>query len=141
MPHREPFFGNFILLIALLVLIICIFSFILRKVLKVERRKLISQDYLNELHKKGDRTIRILYTAVSLVLVFVTVSGHVQYDSWLVIGFAVVFLIMDGTFRAIMEWKFKKGHNDYLYTFIQMIFLLAVFYFAFTTEGFGLFNL
>ena len=59
--------GTLILFLFVLLLIISIFGFVIRKLLGVERKKWFSYDYVNEIHKKLDLSVRIIY--LSLVLI------------------------------------------------------------------------
>lgn len=140
----DPDFGIKLFgLIGGMLLIIFVFNTIMRKVLRVERKKIFSQNHINELHKKADWSIRIAYIVIAIVSIFIFNFNNqlLEYSAWVLLGLAVVFLILEEGLRAIMEYKFKKGQNDYLLTIYQLIFWLAVFYFTISSEGFGLFNL
>lgn len=140
----DPDFGIKLFgLIGGMLLIIFVFNTIMRKVLRVERKKIFSQNHINELHKKADWSIRIAYIVIAIVSIFIFNFNNqlLEYSAWVLLGLAVVFLILEEGLRAIMEYKFKKGQNDYLLTIYQLIFWLAAFYFSISSEGFGLFNL
>ncbi|MBP1949366.1 DUF4181 domain-containing protein [Virgibacillus litoralis] len=140
-PGQEPIFGKLIVLIVVLSLIIFIFNTIMRKILKVKRTKFFSQTHVNDLHKKGDRIIVILTVIATIVaaIIFYDLPSLPINNSLAVFMVSMVFLFLQEVFHAIIEWKYKKGQNDYLYTIFQLIFVLIVGYFAFQSGGFGLF--
>ncbi|MGP4107913.1 DUF4181 domain-containing protein [Virgibacillus sp. L01] len=140
-PGQEPIFGKLIMLIVVLSLIIFIFNTIMRKILNVKRTKFFSHGHVNNLHKKGDWIIGTLAFIATVVAAFAFFGNpHLPInDSLAVFMVTVVFLVLQEVFRAVMEWKYKKGQNDYLYTIWQLTFMLFVIYFAFQSGGFGLF--
>ncbi|WP_164667316.1 DUF4181 domain-containing protein [Virgibacillus doumboii] len=66
---------------------------------------------------------------------------QMEYGSWVLMGISFFFLILQEIVRAVMEFKHKKGQNDYLFTIIQMVFVMVVMCVALASEGFGLFDL
>ncbi len=140
-PGQEPIFGKLVVLIVVLSLLFLIFNMIMRKILKVKRTKFFSHGHVNDIHKKGDRIISTLTFIATVVAAFAFFGNpHLPInDSLAVFMVTVVFLVLQEVFRAVMEWKYKKGQNDYLFTIWQLTFMLFVMYFAFQSGGFGLF--
>lgn len=113
----------------------------MRKILKVKRTKFFSQTHVNDLHKKGNwifGTLTFIATIVATIIFFDHPNLPIN-NSLAVFLVSMAFLFLQEVFRAIIEWKYKKGQNDYLYTIFQLIFILFVVYFAFQSGGFGLF--
>ncbi|QKY70727.1 DUF4181 domain-containing protein [Lentibacillus sp. CBA3610] len=135
------FWLKFLGLIGGLVLLIYCFNTIMRKVLNVERRKFFAgNDHINSVHRKGDWIIRGISVAVIIVIAILGI-GHMPHQSYSLVLFiaSVLLAALGEVFRAVMEWKYKKESNDYLFTISQLVFLLAVTYFALESGGFGLF--
>ncbi|MFB4169003.1 DUF4181 domain-containing protein [Virgibacillus sp. JSM 102003] len=140
-PGQEPIFGKLVALIVVLSLIIFIFNTIMRKILNVKRTKFFSKDHVNDLHKKGDWIIGTL-TVIATIVAAIIFYDHPNLpinNSLAVFMVSTAFLFLQEVFRAVIEFKYKKGQNDYLFTIFQLIFMLFVVYFAFQSGGFGLF--
>ncbi|PIJ98734.1 DUF4181 domain-containing protein [Lysinibacillus sphaericus] len=54
-----------------LVLVISIFGFVIRKLLGVERKKWFSYNHLNERHKKLDWSVRIFFISLFFLVQFI----------------------------------------------------------------------
>ncbi|HLR61911.1 MAG TPA: DUF4181 domain-containing protein [Lentibacillus sp.] len=117
-------------LIALMFLLISGFNVILRKVLNVKRRKAFSNDYVNDLHKKGDVFIRVI-SVIVIIPIVILIPQSTMVLLWVPIGITA----LGEVFRAIIEWKYKKETYDYLYTILQMIFVLTVAYVVLDSLG------
>ncbi|GAA0607055.1 hypothetical protein GCM10009001_25430 [Virgibacillus siamensis] len=126
-----------------LVLVIFVFNTVMRKVLHVERKKFFSSGHINETHKKADWSLRIVYIILVLVSIIVFSSNYqlMKYSAQVSMILTVIFLNLGEVLRAIMEFKYKKGKNDYLLTINQLIFGLVVMYYTLSSDAFGLFNL
>ncbi|SFA94590.1 protein of unknown function [Lentibacillus halodurans] len=120
-------------LIAFMMLTISIFNFMMRKVLNVKRRKAFSNVHVNGLHKKGD----MFFRTVS-VIVIIPILLFMPQSPIILLWAPIIITAIGEVFRAFIEWKYKKGTNDYLYTIFQLIFLLTVVYVVIDSQGLGL---
>jgi len=134
--------GSLILFLIVLLLIISIFGFVIRKLLGVERKKWFSYDYVNEIHKKLDLSVRIIY--LSLVLIssyykfnYDNVGIAWYYELWFII---IVFLVTSEMLRAFMEWKYAENKKDAIATIAEMMFMISIVFLTIKTDFFGLFN-
>ncbi|OXS74973.1 hypothetical protein B1B04_08815 [Lysinibacillus sp. KCTC 33748] len=134
--------GTLILFLMVLLLIISIFGFVIRKLLGVERKKWFSYDYVNERHKKLDLSVRIIY----LSLVFISSYYKFNNDNvritwyfelWFII---IVFLVTSEMLRAFMEWKYVENKKDAVATIAEMMFMISIVFLTIKTDFFGLFN-
>ncbi|WP_425283894.1 DUF4181 domain-containing protein [Lentibacillus halodurans] len=114
-------------------LTISIFNFMMRKVLNVKRRKAFSNVHVNGLHKKGD----MFFRTVS-VIVIIPILLFMPQSPIILLWAPIIITAIGEVFRAFIEWKYKKGTNDYLYTIFQLIFLLTVVYVVIDSQGLGL---
>ncbi|QQP14721.1 DUF4181 domain-containing protein [Lysinibacillus agricola] len=74
--------GTLILFLIVLLLIISIFGFIIRKLLGVERKIWFSVNYLNERHKKLDWFVRILFTTLFLISTYYMIYNDNVGIAW-----------------------------------------------------------
>lgn len=97
-------------------------NFLLRKLLKVERKPLFSYNYLNDFHKKGDQILRAC-TIIAVIIVYLsTFESFFRFLLFL----AIANIIFTEGFRAIMEKKYAENPNDYLYTLWQLPVSLGI---------------
>ena len=97
---------------------------ILRKLLGVKRKSFFSYNFVNSFHKKTDWIIRIL-TIVCIILLTVFAFG--KLPAFMLVLFIISGLVQE-TLRAVMEKKYAKNPNDYLFTIIQMPTLLIILF-------------
>lgn len=96
------------LIISTFLLIVYIFNYTMRKILKVDKRKLFSYSYVNDKHKKYYRIILIMYVVFMLSTpIVVALYPNVYEAGWkysqsIII---IIFLIVTEINRAYMEWK------------------------------------
>lgn len=133
-----------IFIIILIGLWFCIvtFSFGMRKILKVERKKWFSYNHINDVHKKIDWAIRITFTILVLAYTFYLIftnspefTGDIEL--WMVF---LVFLVVTESVRAYMEWRYVENRKAYVLTIIEMVFFIALFTLMMKTNFFGLFT-
>lgn len=134
--------GTLILFLFVLLLIISIFGFVIRKLLGVERKKWFYYYYVNERHKKLDLSIRIIY--LSLVIIYSNyqfnndnVGVAWYFEIWFII---IVFLGTSEMLRAFMEWKYAKNKKDAVATIAEMMFMISIVFLTIKTDFFGLFK-
>lgn len=132
------------ILVGVLALIIFIFSWIMRKVLRVERKKWFSNNYVNDIHKKYDIGLRVFSVFAIVIAVIFLIKNASDFStdisfSLFLIGFS--FTVVQELFRAYMEWKYVKEKNDYLFTLSQLIFIIALLVITWKSSFFGMLNL
>lgn len=115
----------------------------MRKLLNVKRPKWFSNNYVNKVHEKYDKRLRltsvIVYMVAGLYFIFTTnnISSDTDFALYLfVLGMA--FTGIQELFRAFMEWKYLEGKNDYLFTLSQVIFIITLVIVTFRSDFFGL---
>lgn len=135
------FWQKLIVLLAILSLLIFTFNSIMRRYLKVEKRKLFSYNYVNEKHKKIDRTIRIITIIAIIVFTFI---GIYKYNIERLWGFVpsilvLVSIIITEMVRSFMEWKYSDNPKAYIFTLSQLIFLVALYWITIKSNFYNLF--
>lgn len=131
---------NLILISSIFGLVLFFINKFLRKRLNVEKKEFFSYNHVNEQHKKIDWAIRITFIVFVLFGFFINANPDPSKHIWflqthiLMFGFIVVTELV----RIVMEKRYAKNKNDYIFTAVQLgvisLFLLAVF----STDFFGL---
>ncbi|MFC4023675.1 DUF4181 domain-containing protein [Oceanobacillus longus] len=133
-----------VILTGTLSLILFIFNWIMRKLLNVERQKWFSNHYVNDTHKKYDKRIRVISVIAYLIAMFYLIADSSNFGmetSWYLFVVGMVIMAVQELIRAYMEWKYLKDKNNYLFTLIQLIFIIATVVVVFRSDFFGMFNL
>ncbi|MEK4532060.1 DUF4181 domain-containing protein [Solibacillus sp. FSL K6-1554] len=136
----ENVLTNLILISSIFGLVLFFMNKSLRKWLNVEKKEFFSNHFVNEKHKKIDRTIRISFIVLILYVFFINVSGNPLKHIWFLQPYILLFglVIVTELVRIVMEKRYSKNKNDYIFTSVQLVvislFLLAVF----STDFFGL---
>ena len=136
---ESSFLLTLFLIISIFLVILAVFNSIIRKWLKVEKPKAFSNNHVNDKHKKIDWSIRIFGITVMVVGFFVNVTRlpqepYLLLEPWFLL---LVFLFATEIVRAVMERKYAKNPNAYIYTISQLVFLLVFLISLFTTDFFG----
>ncbi|KHF39347.1 DUF4181 domain-containing protein [Halalkalibacter okhensis] len=137
----EPtFWLNIIWLLAIILLLLYLFNSIMRKWLKVEKKKFLSYNHVNEQHKKIDWIIRVLTIVVILLGYVITLMRGPTEMIWFLQPWFIlfVFIVVSEMVRAVMERKYAENPNAYKFTISQLIFLLILFFTLYKTGFFGL---
>lgn len=111
------------------------------KVLKVEKKHIFSNNYVNELHKKLDWILRIAF-----IIVFIVFNmGKIEYpqlanNPWYFLGVLSIIFVLGQLVRVFMEWKYATNRRDYLYTLSEMLFMVIIIFTFAQTNFLGLIN-
>ncbi|HEO8420484.1 TPA: DUF4181 domain-containing protein [Yersinia enterocolitica] len=106
-----------------------LFDLVLTKVLKLERRKFFSYNHINKVHVRIDWSIRIAFMFILMAAFIINYS----YNLWYLQPYYVLllFIIVSGVVRAIIELKYLKNRREALFTVLQLGFWLLLFRGAF----------
>ena len=138
----SSFWLKFFLFLFVLWLFMFLFSAIVRRILKVEKKKMFSYNHLNERHKKIDWTIRIAFVVVMIVGAII---NSTRFPLNPILFLEPYFLLIMLTFSteivtAVMEWKYAENRNAYIFTVLQLLFIALLLLSMFLTDFFGLFG-
>lgn len=138
----EPsFWLKLLLLLTVFVGLITAFNVIMRKWLGVEKPKAFSHNHVNEKHEKIDWSIRIFFIAMMVIGGFINVDRipqepYLLLQPWFLL---LVLVFVTEIVRAVMERKYAKNPNAYIYTISQLIFILVFLTLFYATDFFGIF--
>jgi hypothetical protein len=123
-------------------LLLFLLNILLRKWLKVERKKFFSYNHINEKHKKMDWKIRLTFLIVLLIGFFINISRETGDQILFLQPYILlfIFLVVSETARAVMEKKYAKNKNDYVFTVSQLVFNIGFLIPLFFTNFFGWFG-
>ncbi|WP_416144095.1 DUF4181 domain-containing protein [Planococcus koreensis] len=138
---ESSFWLKLLFLIAVLSLAIFLFNALMRKLLNVERPKAFSHNHVNDAHKKIDWSIRILFIFLMLIGGFINASRFEEEPYLFLQPYFLLFVLIfiTETIRAVMERKYAKNPNAYLYTVSQLVFAMLLVIVVFSTDFFGIF--
>ncbi|MDW7669850.1 MAG: DUF4181 domain-containing protein [Bacillota bacterium] len=130
------------LFIGILLLLSSIFSSLMRKFLKVEKKKVFSNKPLNEKHKKIDRIIRTSFIIILLITQIFIIARVIKEPAWYLKSpfLIITFSVASGIVRAFMEWKYAENRKEYIFTISQLIFILIMLLILLSTNFFNFFN-
>ncbi|WP_017381884.1 DUF4181 domain-containing protein [Paenisporosarcina sp. TG-14] len=130
------------LLLILTVYFVLMISFnaIMRRWLGVEKRKAFSHNHVNDKHKKIDWSIRLFFIAMMVIGGFINVTiiprePYLFLQPWFLL-FVLIFITE--TVRAVMEKRYAKNPNAYIFTVYQLVFTLILLILLYTTDFFGI---
>jgi len=135
-----------ILIILLLLIGIAIlingFSYMMSKLLRVERKKWFwfSYNHINDVHKKVDWVFRIAFAIIIIVSagynIYQEPSEPVWYlETWFLL---IISIVLSESVRAYMEWKYEENRNAYLLTIFETAFILLLYISVLKTDFFYL---
>lgn len=134
-------FVVFVLFLISLWLLIASFSFGMRKLLKVDRKKWFSYNHINDLHKKTDWAIRITFIIVlfasTFYMIYTDSLETVWYlETWFIL---LVFIVVSESVRVYFEWRYSENRKAFVLTILEMVFIIVLITLLVTTNFFGLF--
>ncbi|AIY04991.1 hypothetical protein Plano_1026 [Planococcus sp. PAMC 21323] len=138
---EATFWLNLFLLLTVFVVLMTVFNALLRRWLGVEKPRAFSHNHVNDQHKKIDWSIRIFFIAVMVLGFFINIprlpdESYLFLEPWFLL-FGLVFITE--IVRALMERKYAKNPNAYIYTISQLVFILVILTLLFTTDFLGFF--
>lgn len=135
----EPtFWLRLVAVIAMFLLLLVTFNRIISRWLKVERKKIFSNNHVNKRHEKIDWIIRVI-AIFSIFLGYAIDSTRGPTDwywflqPWFIL---MVFVSVSEVGRAIMERKYAENPNAHKVTLCNIVFTLILFY-TLVKTGFG----
>lgn len=138
----EPaFWLKLLLLLTVFVRLMTAFNVIMRKWLRVEKPKAFSPTPVNDQHNKIDWSIRIFFIGAMVLGYFINVE-RIPQESYLLLQpwfLLIVLVFVTEIVRAVMERKYAKNPNAYIYTISQLIFILVFLILFYATDFFGIF--
>ena len=137
---ESMFWLKLLLLLTVFSVLMISFNAIMRKWLGVEKRKAFSHNHVNDKHKKIDWSIRFIFIAIMVIggLINVTMIPREPYlflQPWFLL---FVLIFVTETVRAVMERRYAKNPNDYVFTVFQLVFTLILLILIFMTDFFGI---
>lgn len=116
------------------------FNAIMRRWLGVEKRKAFSHNHVNDKHKKIDWSIRLIFIAIMVIGGFINVTmiprePYLFLQPWFLL---FVLIFVTETVRAVMERRYAKNPNAYVFTVFQLVFTMILLILIFTTDFFGI---
>lgn len=138
---ESSFFPKLLVVIIILGFVSFLFEFIMRKVLHTSKRSWFSFHYVNSLHKKVDWSLRGLFFIVIITGTIVNAPRQPEEPILFLEPFIIVFafIILEQLVTIFMEWKYAENRNDYIFTALQLGFIVILLLSMYVSDFFGLF--
>ncbi|MYL71580.1 DUF4181 domain-containing protein [Halobacillus litoralis] len=136
----SDFWLGLLIMLTIVSVLLVSFNTIIRKWLKVERKRILSYNHVNEKHKRIDWIIRII-AVISLILGYsINIMSYPANTYWFLQPWyiIIVFLVVAELGRAVMERKYAQNSNAYKVTILEMTFILLIYISILTTDFWGL---
>lgn len=120
---------HLLILIVGMFLLSFIFNSVMSNFLKVEKRKILSYNYVNNIHMKIDWVLRIVFAIILVTYLFYALNDPYKDDFfWKAFPVIVSLLsiVIPELTRAFMEWKYAENRKAYVLTISQLIFDLIL---------------
>ncbi|MFJ5771576.1 DUF4181 domain-containing protein [Psychrobacillus sp. NPDC093180] len=106
-----------------------IFNKIMTKVLKVDKKSMFSNRYVNDLHKKIGEIISITFLVIIIAFnMWKFENPELANSTWYFLGVIMIFFVLDALVRALMERKYATNRKEYIYTLCEMSFMIIIIY-------------
>lgn len=130
-----------ILLIIIYLLSTYLFSYSMRRYLKIEKREGFFRKYVNSKHKKMEHVVTGISIAILLIIYFNDSRALSGVESSFKIFYTLfTSIIVTEVIRVFMEWKYSTNRREYILTLSELIFNLVIISMAFISNAFGLFR-
>lgn len=138
---ESTFWLKLVLLLTVFLVLMALFNAIMRRWLGVEKPKAFSHNHVNDRHRRIDWSIRIFFIALMILGYFVNVTRLPQEPYLLLETWFLLFVLLFVTeiIRAVMERRYAKNPNAYIYTISQLALILVFLILLFATDFFGIF--
>lgn len=102
--------------------------------------KWFSNNYVNEIHKKLDWSVRIIFIILFLISNYYTFTNestgtYFNLIPWFVL---IILLILSELLRAFMEWKYAENKRDYIATIAELLLGISIVILLILTNFFSL---
>lgn len=116
------FWMKFMLVMIVVIFLVVVIPAVVRHKVGADKKKVFSHNHINECHKKGDWTLRIIF-----IITFI-VSALFFIDNPLILFIMTfIFLLIQQGFQVYAEWKFSSNRKNYKVSLIELTLFLLVF--------------
>lgn len=118
------FWLRFALIVLIVIVLISVVKFFLRKILNIEKEKrgIFSYNHINKLHRKIDWGLRI--TSMITLFILFYLSSYQDASIYLLVFALVVFNLFDYVVRAFFELKYTQNPKQSILTISEMFLLI-----------------
>lgn len=121
----DHFYLKLILLLSGFYFVLYLTEFIARKMLKTEKKKFLSNQYVNDTHLKIEWILKGVLTAGLVVMSYFFLSSKTYMSTWFTyfLLYQLFTTVVLELFTAYMEKKYAPRKNQYIVTLIVMVVL------------------
>jgi len=134
----SDFWLELLFILAIILLLLYSFNGIMSILLKVEKKSIFSNNYVNEKHSKIDKTVRITFVVLMIIGFLVNISRLPMEMIWFFETWFLLLMLSIGRelVRAVMEWKYEDNRNAYKVTIFQIFFIIILLIILYWTDFF-----
>lgn len=135
----EHFYFKLIALLAVFYIVLYSTEYVARKVLKTERKKFWSNQYVNDKHRQIGWILKGIFMVGLVVLGIIFLSRESAMENWFILylSYMLFTTIVIELARAYMEKKYAQSKNQYIVTLIEMAVLSGFLLSIIMTNLFG----
>lgn len=133
------FYLKLVALLAVFYIVLYSTEYVARKLLKTERKRFWSNQYVNDKHRKIEWILKGMLMVGLVVLGIVYLSKETTMESWFTfyLSYMLFTTIVIEIARAYMEKKYAQSKNQYIVTLIEMAVLSSFLLSIIATDLFG----
>lgn len=137
---ESSFWINLLVILGIFFILTYLFSFVMRKWLKVKKPKMFSHNHVNDKHKKIDWIFRGIFIVLILTGGVVNINRIplepiLFLESWFLL---LTLVAATEILRAVMEKRYAENPKAYIFTISQLIFIMVLLISLFTTDFWGI---
>ncbi|GGB46014.1 hypothetical protein GCM10011409_24460 [Lentibacillus populi] len=112
---QPGFWKEFLIIMAVVVFLVAVIPAFLRRWMGADKRKWFSYNYINEFHKKGDWTLRVIFifSVIACGVIFIA-------RPLILILISAFFTVIQLGFQTYVEWRFSENRSNYKLTLIEI---------------------
>ncbi|MBD7906714.1 DUF4181 domain-containing protein [Sporosarcina gallistercoris] len=136
----DHFYLKLILLLLGFYFVLYLTEFIARKMLKTEKKKFWSNQYVNKKHLKIEWILKGVLTSGLVVVTYFFLSSKTAMSTWFTyfLLYQLFTTVVLESFTAYMEKKYAPRRNQYIVTLIIMLVLSGFILSIITAHSYGL---
>ncbi|WP_099157049.1 DUF4181 domain-containing protein [Virgibacillus ndiopensis] len=127
------FWSELLIIVGAMFIILVGLPAIVRRILGADKRKWFSRNYINELHEKIDKGLRIcgIFFILFSPIVF-------QANPLITVFILTIFGVLQLVFQAYFEWKYAENRSNYKLSVIEACLTIVVLAGVFMWFGLGI---
>ncbi|WP_106497314.1 DUF4181 domain-containing protein [Lentibacillus sp. Marseille-P4043] len=112
---QPGFWKEFLIIMGAVIFLIAVIPAFLRRLMGADKKMWFSYNYINEFHKKGDWTLRIIFMIFFIVSAIIFTAKPI-----ILLLISTLFTVIQLGFQTYVEWKFSRNRKNYKLSLIEI---------------------